>query len=255
VTFNPMDLTGKRILITGASSGIGKETAQIISKLGGKVILLARDEKRLTEVFEGLTGNGHAFYAFDLTATDDIPGLMKTIAKDQGSLTGVFHSAGLYYLIPVSLLKKQNIDAVFNVSVASTLMIAKGFCRKEVFDQKSRCSLVFMSSVTSLCGVQGLSLYSASKAAVDGAMRSLARELVQRNIRVNTIAAGAVKTRMHDQAIKNLAEEEIQDYEQRHLLGFGNPADIAYAAAFLQSDASAWITGTTMIVDGGYCCP
>jgi NAD(P)-dependent dehydrogenase (short-subunit alcohol dehydrogenase family) len=255
VTFNPMDLTGKRILVTGASSGIGKETAQIISKLGGKVILLARDESRLREVFEGLIGNGHAFYTFNLTATDDIPAMMKAVAKDQGFLTGVFHSAGLGSIMPVSMLKKQYIDAVFDVSVASTLMIAKGFCRKGVLDPNTRCSLVFMSSITSLCGVQGLSLYSASKAAVDGAMRSLARELVHRNIRVNTIASGAVKTGMHDEAVKNLAEEEIQDYEQRHLLGFGNPEDVAYAAAFLLSDAAAWITGTTMIVDGGYCCP
>lgn len=252
---NPMDLSGKRILVTGASSGIGKVTSQIISKLGGKVIILARNEQRLGQVFTNLVGDGHGLYAFDLTATDDIPSMMKAVVKEHGNLTGVFHSAGMGATMPVGILKQKYIDSVLDVSVKAALMLARGFCQRGVLEQGVKGSLVVMSSAAGLCGVAGMSIYSASKAAVDGAVRSLACELAPRGIRVNSIAAGAVKTEMHEEIVKNLNEQEIKDYEQRHLLGFGNPEDVAYAAAFLLSDAATWITGTTMIVDGGYCCP
>jgi NAD(P)-dependent dehydrogenase (short-subunit alcohol dehydrogenase family) len=139
--------------------------------------------------------------------------------------------------------------------VKAALLLTRGFCQKGVQAQGEKNSLVFMSSAAGLCGVAGMSIYSASKAAVDGAMRSLACELAPRGIRVNSIAAGAVKTEMHEETVRKLNEQEIKNYEQRHLLGFGSPEDVAYAAAFLLSDAAAWITGTTMVVDGGYCCP
>ena len=255
MTFNPLDLTGKRILVTGASSGIGKATSQIISKLGGKVILLARHEQRLEQVYANLVGDGHGMHAFDLAATDDIPGMMKVVAKEHGYLTGMFHAAGIGAIMPVNILKQKYIDAVLDVSVKASLMLTRGFCQKGVQAQGVQGSLVFMSSAAGLCGVGGMSMYSASKAAVDGAVRSLACELAPRSIRVNSIAAGAVKTEMHEEIVKKLSEQEINEYEQRHLLGFGNPEDVAHAAAFLLSDAAAWITGTTMIVDGGYCCP
>lgn len=255
MVFNPMDLTGKRILVTGASSGIGKVTAKTICKLGGKVILLARQEQRLKQVFTDLVGDGHGINAFDLTATDDIPGMMRVLAREHGYLTGVFHAAGMGAIMPVNILKQKYIDAVLDVSVKASLMLSRGFCQKGVQEQGVKGSLVFMSSAAGLCGVAGMSMYSASKAAVDGAVRSLACELAPRGIRVNSIAAGAVKTEMHEEIVKNLSEPEIKDYEQRHLFGFGNPEDVAHAAAFLLSDAATWITGTTMVVDGGYCCP
>jgi NAD(P)-dependent dehydrogenase (short-subunit alcohol dehydrogenase family) len=255
MTFNPMNLNGKMILVTGASSGIGKVTAQIISKLGGKVILLARNERRLKQVLMTLSGQGHGFYPFDLTATDEIPSLMKKVAREHENLTGIFHSAGIGGTMPVTIFKKKYIDSVLDISVKAALMLTRGFCQKGVQKQGVKSSLVFMSSAAGLCGVGGMSIYSASKAAVDGAVRSLACELASRGIRVNSIAAGAVRTEMHEDTVGKLNEQAMKDYEHRHLLGFGNPEDVAYAAAFLLSDAASWITGTTMIVDGGYCCP
>lgn len=248
-----MDLTGKRILVTGASSGIGKKTSQILSQLGGKVILLARNQERLQLTFEGLTGDGHAIYPFDLDAVDAIPGLMKKIAQEQGPLSGLFHSAGGGKTMSINIVKEKSIDYVFGSSLKAALLLTRGFIQKGVKSQGSN-SLVFMSSAVAMAGTRGLSIYSASKAGIDGAMRCLACELAPQEIRVNSIVAGGVKTELHQEGTKNLSQAEISGYENRHLLGFGRSEDVAYAAAFLLSDAARWITGTTMIVDGGFCC-
>ena len=116
------------------------------------------------------------------------------------------------------------------------------------------CSIVFMSSVASLIGQSGMSIYSASKGAIDAAMRSLACELAENKIRVNSIVAAAVETEMHQRLTKNMSTETLNTYKEKHLLGFGQAEDIANAATFLLSNASKWITGTTMVVDGGYSC-
>jgi NAD(P)-dependent dehydrogenase (short-subunit alcohol dehydrogenase family) len=252
---NPMKLIGKRILITGASSGIGQATAKLSSRLGGKVVLVARDEGRLEETFKSLSGDGHAYYVYDLTDIDNVPGLLKKIAIEQGKLSGMFHSAGITSVMHINIIKKNVIDQVFDINIKAALMLAKGFNQKVVRDD-GYCSLVFMSSVAGICGVSGMSVYSASKAAVDGAVRSLACELASNKIRVNSISAGAVHTRMLDGFnVNKLSMDEIKKYENKHLLGFGEAEDIANAAAFLLSDASKWITGTCLVVDGGYSCP
>lgn len=248
-----LDFAGKRILITGASSGIGGEVARLLSKLGANLVLLGRDAERLQRVFQSLNGRGHGKYLFDLAAVDEIPAFLKKIGLEHGPLSGLFHAAGDVSIKPLGLLKSKYIDPIFDISVKAALLLTRGFCQRGVQHQ-GQASLVFMSSVAGLRGQAGMSIYSASKAAIDGAVRSLACELAPRGIRVNAIAAGAVQTVMHEKIVKDLSEEGITAYRQKHLLGFGDPEDIANAAAFLLSDASKWITGTTMIVDGGYSC-
>jgi NAD(P)-dependent dehydrogenase (short-subunit alcohol dehydrogenase family) len=248
-----MDLTGKRILVTGASSGIGKATALLLSKLGAKVVLSARNMERLQSTLDSLDGDGHGLYVFDLEAVDEIPPLVRKIAQEQGRLSGLFHSAGTGGIMTVNLLKGKYVEQVFASSVTATLLLVRGFCQKGVRANGGN-SLVFMSSAAALCGVSGMSIYSASKAAINGAIRSLACELAPRGIRVNSLVAGGVRTGMHETLEKTLSDYEILQYEQKHPLGFGDPDDVAYAAAFLLSDTSKWITGTTLIVDGGYSC-
>ncbi|MBW2135177.1 MAG: SDR family oxidoreductase [Deltaproteobacteria bacterium] len=253
MTFNPMDLTGKRILVTGASSGIGKATARYLSNLGAKVVLLARNAERLQKTFDSLSGEGHAQYIFDLTALDEIPVMIKKIAQEVGRFSGLFHAAGITNVIPVGIIGEKYIDAVFDPSIKAVLMLARGFCQKGVL-LTDNASLIFMSSVFSLRGIAGTSIYCASKAAIDGAVRALACELAPRAIRVNSIIVGAVETTMLEKLCKTLTKEYKLAFDKKHLLGFGKPEDIAAAASFLLSDASRWITGSTMIVDGGYYC-
>ena len=216
---NPMSLEGKKILVTGASSGIGRATSQLISRLGGTVILLARDEKRLKETLESLEGEGHAYYMFDLMAVDEIPALLKKISQEHGPINGIFHAAGIITISLCSLTREKLIDKTFGSSIKAALLLTRGFCQKGV--NPGQGSLVFMSSAASICGVAGMSVYSASKGAIDAAMRSLACELAPRGIRINSIVAGGIITEMHEGVFKNHTAKEFSEYEQKHLLGLG----------------------------------
>jgi len=248
-----LNLAGKRILITGASSGIGRETARLIASLGAKVRLSGRNAERLNETLEQLEGSDHHVYAFDLGNHEEIPGWIAGIARESGPLDGLFHAAGEVALRPVGLTKPKGIDALFRSSIAAGLLLVRGFVQRGVAAETS-ASVVLMSSVAAARGQAGMAVYSAAKAALEGAARSLAVELAPRRIRVNTLAAGAVRTAMHNQITQRLPEAAAEAYEQKHLLGFGAPEDVARSAAFLLSDWARWITGTTLTVDGGYTC-
>ena len=192
MSMNPMSLVGKRILVTGASSGVGRAAAIIFSKLGAEVMLLARNEERLQETYAALEGQNHGIYLFDLCNIDEIPGLLKKIAQEHGPLSGIFHAAGITSVKSVALMKDKYIEEVFASSIKAALMLARGFIQKNVKAEGST-SLVFMSSTLSIMGLSGLSIYSASKAAINGAVRSLAVELAGRKVRVNSWYRGVLK--------------------------------------------------------------
>jgi NAD(P)-dependent dehydrogenase (short-subunit alcohol dehydrogenase family) len=236
-------------LVTGASSGIGREAAIAISRCGGRVALVGRDERRLRETSDVMAPGDHSQHLFEMGDAEVVADAVQALAKEGGAIDGVFHSAGSTMVLPVKLLKNRHLDEVFGANVRGAFGIAKAAARKGVLSDGG--SLVFMSSVASVLGRPALSAYCAAKAAVDGLVRSLAIEFAPRRIRVNSITAGAVETAMHREFVRSISEEAVKGYENFHLLGFGQPEDVANAALFLLSDASRWVTGSALAVDGG----
>ncbi|MDA7676989.1 SDR family oxidoreductase [bacterium] len=241
---------GKKILITGCTSGIGKHVAIQLSKLGCSLLLVGRNSIKLDQLVHNLSfSNRHSKLVADLSLSDALFDLKSDIIKF-GPLDGVFHSAGIGLIKPTKLLKSDDINHVFAPSVYAALDISRMACSSKVISPNS--SIVFMSSVSSILGTSCMSLYSASKGAIDSLSRSLAVELAPRKIRVNSIVSGAVQTPMHENLSSSLTAEMLEDYRQRHPLGFGTSESISNAVIFLLSESSCWITGTQLIIDGGY---
>ena len=245
-------LANRTYLVTGASSGIGKVTAELVAACGGRVIAAGRDPERLQGVLSGLAGSGHSSAQASLTDADMAADWVKALAAEHGPMDGVLHAAGIELIRPVRLTKQAQLNDVMGSSLFAAFGIARGMAQRGAMTDGG--SIVFMSSVAGSSGQVGMTAYSAAKAGIDGLVRSLACELAPRRIRVNAIAAGAVQTAMHERLFKGATPDAMSDYEKSHLLGFGEPADIANAALFLLGDGGRWVTGTTMLVDGGYLC-
>ena len=238
-------------MVTGASAGIGRETAILLSRLGAKVVLTARDPVRLAETSGLLEGALHRVAPFDLGQIDAIPPWMKVVVAESGPLHGVVHCAGVQSALPLSQVNGSEMDNLLRINVASAVALAKGFRQKTVRSHKGG-SLVFVASVMGLVGSPCRSLYSASKSAIVGLTRSLALELVRDGIRVNCVAPAFVKTAMLDQMCALQGSAQTSLMAAAHPLGFGEPRDVACAIVFLIADTARWITGTTLVVDGGY---
>jgi NAD(P)-dependent dehydrogenase (short-subunit alcohol dehydrogenase family) len=248
--FSENAFLGKRFLVTGASSGIGRVTAEQLAACGAKLVISGRDEVRLNHTLNSLAGTNHQALVGDIGSLDHGHDLVMRATEDGQPLNGVFHAAGVVSVRQTKLLNDDHVDSIFSTSVSSALGIAKACAKKKALAEGS--SVLFMSSVAGSRGRSGMAAYAASRAALGGLTRALAAELAPRKIRVNEIIAGAVETPMHESIVKNLDHHSQQDYRDLHLLGFGEPADVSQAALFLLSDASRWVTGSSMVVDGGY---
>jgi NAD(P)-dependent dehydrogenase (short-subunit alcohol dehydrogenase family) len=247
---NPLDLSGKTVLITGASSGIGRQAAILLSQLGARIVLTGRDMSRLQETQQLLEGAGHEISVRDLSAVESLPAWLREIAQRTGPLHGLVHCAALSYPKGFRFMEYSEISTILRTNLDSALMLAQGFRQKTV--HSTGASLVFLASIAGLVGLPGVAAYSASKGGIIAATRALAVELVRDGIRVNALAPGWVLTAMTLKAMESFAEAQVSELRARHLLGFGEPQDVANAIAFLLADTSRWITGTTLVVDGGY---
>jgi len=245
-----MSLTGSTVLVTGASRGIGRETAVLLSSLNARVVLVGRNRERLGQTLSSLSGEGHRVAAFDLARTEGIPQWFQSLASDMGPMNGLVHAAGKQFTMPVRFVTPQKTDELLRTNLSSAIMLVRAFCQKNCHAATS--SLVFISSVVGLAGRPGISVYSASKAALIGLTKSLAVELAPERIRVNCIAPAFVQTEMLDEMRETLTPEQFKALEELHPLGFGTARDIANAVAFLLADTGRWITGSTLVVDGGY---
>jgi NAD(P)-dependent dehydrogenase (short-subunit alcohol dehydrogenase family) len=247
---NPMDLSGRRILITGASSGIGKATAELCARLGASVTGVARGEERLKAVINSLPGAGHAAITRDLENVEGIPAWIKDLAGQSGPFHGLVHCAGFVQSRPLQILGTTDVQRTFDINFNAALFLAKGFRQKGVCH--SGASLVLMSSVAALRGQPAMAAYSAAKGALISLTRTLALELLRDKLRVNCICGGIVNTEQAIGLQAHMGADNLQKVMAEHPLGMGSPEDVANAIAFLLGACSRWITGTTMIVDGGY---
>ena len=248
---NPMDLSGRSILVTGASSGIGRETAILLSQLGAKVVLGGRNQEQLEITLRQLHGEGHHTAPFDMTDLEQIPAWVKTLAAAHGPFHGAVHSAGIHKALPLRMAGAAGLDEIMRVNFHSAVLLARGFRQKGCRVPDS-ASIVFIASVAGLVGEPGVSAYSASKAALIGLTRSLAMELAPEKIRVNAVAPGFVQSEMGERLKQSLTPDQINAIEQKHPLGIGQVRDVANGIAFLLADSARWITGTTLVIDGGY---
>lgn len=244
-------LQNKTILITGASSGIGRAIAKVFSVQGARVVAVGRDQSRLDKTINLLSGTGHIAIQCDVANPLQVENLFDKACGIVGEIDSVIHCAGIQKTLPLQAIKESDFDEVFNTNVKSAQFIAKSY-RKKLRYNKSGSSLIFISSVAAVCGEPAISTYSASKAALQGLSRSLASELARNNIRVNCIAPGHVETEMAIEFAKSLTNEQRLRIHDKHPLGLGKPEDVANAALYLASDLARWTTGTTLYVDGGY---
>lgn len=245
-----LELGGKAILITGASSGIGREAAIRASRFGARIVLVARREDELRVTLSLMSGTDHVVSPFDLADLDAIPDFVRTLASQIGGLDGLVHCAGQHSAIPLRTMRATDVRELMGANVSSAFMLAKGFRHRQV--RRAGASIVLMSSAVGLVGQAGVSLYSASKGAIIAATKSLALELAREGVRVNCVCAGVVETEM-TAGLKNLiGDRAFADVAAAHPLGLGRPDDVANMIMYLLSAASRWVTGSAFVVDGGY---
>lgn len=242
---------GRRIVVSGASSGIGRAIAIELSKRGAQLILLGRDAVRLEETRSVLFGTGHEVLALDLKDPSKIQAALLAIAAKGGKLYGLCHCAGMVETIPLNALRLDRFREMFEVNVTAGLELARVVTRRDLLRDDGG-SLLFISSVYGMAGMAGQIGYSATKGAVSAAVRSMAVELARRKIRVNSISPALVHTPLADAALQKLDPARVQHLESLHPLGSGTPEDVARAATFLLAPETRWITGTDLIIDGGY---
>ncbi|MFR3330658.1 MAG: SDR family NAD(P)-dependent oxidoreductase [Odoribacter splanchnicus] len=242
--YNPYSLEGKTILITGASSGIGRCTAIECSKMGATLMITGRNEERLAETYGCLEGEGHLRFAFDLTQEEAI----RSLAESVPALDGVFFCAGVTDTTLIKFLNKEKIDRVFDINLVAPMLLTKALVQKKKINKMA--SLVYMSSMGAEEVTLGLGIYAASKSGLNAMVRAVANELSARKIRANSIMPMMVKTELVDH-ITTISKEELEKDEAKYPLGYGTPQDVAYAAIYLLSDASKWITGSFVKMDGG----
>lgn len=243
---SPFVVEGKSILVTGAASGIGKATALLCATMGAKVTITDLNEEQLKATFEGLKGEGHQMVVANLTQEEDLQHLVDALPK----LDGVVCNAGIIKTILAQFAEKTDIECILNINTIAPIYLTKLLLENRKI--KKEASIVYTSSMGGVYnGAIGNGLYGASKAALVGYVKSLALEVAPRGIRVNTVNPGITETNIYNNT--SITPEQLEQEKAHYpLKRFGKPEEIANAIVFLLSDASMWMTGSSLLIDGGY---
>ena len=247
--YNPFSLEGKTVLVTGASSGIGRGIAVECSKMGAKVVINGRNQERLQQTFNQLEGEGHIQIVADLSKQEDI----ERLANEVPELNGFVNSAGIPKICPVKRIDRQTLEEIMNVNAFGPILLTSQLLRKKKLQKKS--SVVLIASISGVCMANtGEGPYAATKAALAGYTKTAAFELAAQGTRVNTICPGLVPTEILTLSNEMFSEDQLKEtmYGRYPLKRVGTPEDIANGAIYLLSDASSWVTGINLVIDGGY---
>ena len=244
---NLFSLIGKRILVTGASSGIGRACAIVASQLGATVVMSARRDCALQETLSRCAGDGHLIIAGDIASPSFILGLV----ENSGKLDGLIHAAGIAPMCPLAMLTQEQLDSVMKINYYAFLELMKGYSKKKY--RHDRFSAVAISSVSASVGWAGGTAYCGTKGALSASVRALALELATKGVRINAICPSNIKTPLYDVGTSGINDaESLKELIKRQPLGLGYPEQVAWPACFLLSDAASFITGIDLPVDGGY---
>jgi len=245
---NPFSLEGKCILVTGASSGIGRGIAVACAKMGARIVLSGRNKARLQETLFSLEGDGHLVLSGDLNCEDTRNEIVEKIP----ALNGIAYCAGISQIQMAKFMDQSSLEGIFQTNLFSPLMLNALLLKKKKIQKYS--SIIFISSISGVYRSQiGEGGYGATKAALAGYAKSLALELSAQGIRVNTIHPGVVETPLLEVSNGTFGAEELEELKLKYpLKRFGKPEDIANCAVFLLSDASSWMTGSNILIDGGF---
>ena len=245
-SYNPFSLNNKTVLVTGASSGIGKAIAVECSKMGASVIITGRNEERLHQTFELLErGNLHKEIVCDLQSEEKI----RELTEQLPVLNGIVHAAGIVKTLPFQFISSMELNNIFDVNFFAPVLLSQILTKTKKISKEA--SIVFISSINGpVTALVGNSMYAASKAAVVAMAKNMALELASKKVRVNCILPGMTETPMIQ--LENITQEQLEaDKKLYPLKRYGKPEEIAYAAVYFLSDASAWTTGASLIIDGG----
>lgn len=243
--YNPFSLEGKVILVTGASSGIGRATAIECSKLGAKLVITARNEERLKESICLLKGEGHHYIVADLSNQEEIDKLVLKIPV----INGVVNNAGFNIVKLIPFIKSEDLSMMLKLNLEAPILLTNEIVKKKKIAKDS--SIVFVSSIGKYIVAPGNSIYSTTKGGISAFMKNAALDLAGKKIRCNAVLPGMVETPLILDG-KTLTDEQLETNRGLYpLKRFGNPEEVAYAIIYLLSDASAWVTGTELVVDGG----
>lgn len=244
--YNPFSLLGKRILITGASSGIGKATAIECSKMGANLVITGRDKDRLNESFLQLEGDNHVQITADLCKKSELNYLLDQIQ----SLDGCVNNAGIVKTLPTQFISESSLNEILQVNTIAPILLTQQLVKRKIMNKNS--SIVFTSSISGVdVAVVGNVLYSTSKGAINGFVKNAALDLASKNIRVNSVTPAMIKTQILNDG--SISEEQLNDEVKKYpLKRYGLPEEVAYAIIYLLSDASAFVTGSNLLIDGGF---